>query len=86
MLDKKQNVFDDFQAATKWLVGNKYVNRDRIAIRGGSNGGEKSSYVLWNRIIAATVGILTTACANQAPQLYRCVITIGGIIDMLRVR
>ena len=31
-------------------------------------------------------GLLTTAVANQTPELYGCVITIAGVIDMLRVR
>ena len=39
MLDKKQNVFDDFIAAAEWLVANKYASRDTLAISGGSNGG-----------------------------------------------
>ncbi len=39
MLEKKQNVFDDFYAAAEWLIENKYTNPDKIAIRGGSNGG-----------------------------------------------
>jgi len=39
MLDKKQNVFDDFIAAGEWLVKNKYTSPERLAIRGGSNGG-----------------------------------------------
>ena len=39
MLDKKQNVFDDFIAAAEWLIQNKYTNPSRLAIRGGSNGG-----------------------------------------------
>jgi prolyl oligopeptidase len=39
MLEKKQNVFDDFIAAAQWLVESGYTSRDRLAIQGGSNGG-----------------------------------------------
>jgi prolyl oligopeptidase len=39
MLEKKQNVFDDFIAAAEWLVANGYTNPDKLAISGVSNGG-----------------------------------------------
>jgi prolyl oligopeptidase len=32
-------VFDDFIAGAEWLIENKVTSRERLAIRGGSNGG-----------------------------------------------
>jgi prolyl oligopeptidase len=39
MLEKKQNVFDDFVAVAEDLVRQKYTSPARLAIMGGSNGG-----------------------------------------------
>jgi len=39
MREKKQSTFDDFIAAAEWLIDNGYTKPEKIAIRGGSNGG-----------------------------------------------
>jgi prolyl oligopeptidase len=39
MLEKKQNVFDDFIAVAEQLVKDKYTSPARLGIMGGSNGG-----------------------------------------------
>jgi prolyl oligopeptidase len=67
-LTHKQNVFDDFAAAARYLIASKYTTPDKLAIIGGSNG-----------------GLLMGASFTQHPELYRAVVSLVGIYDMLRL-
>ncbi len=49
MLEKKQNVFDDFINAAEWLIANKYTATRYLAIEGASNGGLLTGAVLVQR-------------------------------------
>ena len=49
ILDKKQNVFDDFIGAAEWLIAQGYTKPARLAIRGGSNGGLLTGAALTQR-------------------------------------
>jgi prolyl oligopeptidase len=49
MLERKQNVFDDFIAAAQWLVREGYTKPERLAISGGSNGGLLTGAALTQR-------------------------------------
>ena len=53
MREHKQQVFDDFAAAADWLVAEGRTDRDRLAVRGGSNGG---------LLVAATLTQRPDAC------------------------
>lgn len=57
MLDKKQNVFDDFIAAGEYLIKEKYTTASRLAVMGGSNGGLLIGAVVNQRPDLFRVGI-----------------------------
>lgn len=68
ILDRKQNVFDDFQWAAKFLCNDlKYTDPSSLLIMGGSNG-----------------GLLVGASINQAPELYGAAVAQVGVHDILR--
>lgn len=68
ILEKKQNVFDDFQWGAKHLCDSMRVTDPKsLLIMGGSNG-----------------GLLVGACVNQAPELYGAAVAQVGVHDILR--
>lgn len=67
-LTRKQNCFDDFQAAARHMIDSGYTSHDKLGIIGGSNG-----------------GLLMGATFTQRPELCKCVVSMVGIYDMLRV-
>ncbi len=60
MLLNKQNVFDDFIAAGEYLINEKYTNNNRLALRGGSNGGT---------LIGAVINQRPDLCRVAIPQV-----------------
>lgn len=57
MLDKKQNVFDDFIAAAEYLIKGGYTNPSKLACAGGSNGGLLIGAVINQRPDLFTVAV-----------------------------
>lgn len=60
MLDRKQNVYDDFIAAAQWLIDNGYTRAERLGVAGGSNGGLLTGAMVTQRpdlISAAIVAV-----------------------------
>lgn len=61
-LTNKQNVFDDFAACAAFLIQTNYTSAERLAIRGGSNGGllmgaALTQYPALFRAVVAQVGL-----------------------------
>jgi prolyl oligopeptidase len=71
-LTKKQNVFDDFVAVLKHLIGRKYTSPARLGIEGGSNGGLLMGAVLTQqpglvRAVVSHVGIYDMLRVELSP-------------------
>ena len=49
MLERKQNVFDDFHAAAETLIARGWTRADRLGVAGGSNGGLLTGAALTQR-------------------------------------
>ncbi len=58
MLERKQNVFDDFYAAAEWLIERGYTRRERLGVRGGSNGGLLTGVTVTQRPALAAAAII----------------------------
>jgi prolyl oligopeptidase PreP (S9A serine peptidase family) len=72
MLEKKQNVFDDFIAVAEYLVKGKYTSPRKLAIIGGSNGGLLVGAVMEQRpeLYAAAlpaVGVMDSCATISLP-------------------
>jgi len=63
------NVFDDFIAASQWLVQNKYAAPGKVIINGASNGG---------LLVAACVNLAPEGTFGAA-------VAEVGVLDMLKV-
>jgi len=63
MLDRKQNVFDDFHAAAEYLIETGVTTPERLAVWGGSNGG-----LLVGAAVTQRPGLFTAAVCS-APLL-----------------
>ncbi|HET8985175.1 MAG TPA: prolyl oligopeptidase family serine peptidase, partial [Trueperaceae bacterium] len=57
MLGRKQNVFDDFAAAARWLIDSGYTDSPRLAAFGRSNGGLLTGAALtqWPELFRAVI-------------------------------
>ena len=85
-LTKKQNVFDDFAACAQYLVSHKYTTSQKLAIRGGSNGGLLMGAMLTQhpdlqKSIVCQVGVLDAVRSEFEPNGEFNITEFGTIKD-----
>ena len=75
MLLKKQNVFNDCIAAAEYLIREGYTKPERLAVRGGSNGGLLAGAMLTQRpdLFRAVVCEVPLLDMIRYDQFGRCV-------------
>jgi len=85
-LTKKQNVFDDFAAAGKYLIDQKWTRPEKLAILGGSNGGLLMGALITQhpelmRAVVSFVGIYDMLRVELAPNGAFNVTEFGTVKD-----
>jgi prolyl oligopeptidase len=83
---KKQNVFDDFAAATQHLIARKYTSPAKLALFGESNGGLLMGATITQhpdlaRAVVARVGIYDMLRVELAPNGAFNVTEFGSVKD-----
>ena len=68
MLDRKQNVFDDFTAAAEKLIADGWTTAGQLAVCGESNGGL----------------LVGAAVMTQRPDLFAAAVCSAPLLDMVR--
>jgi prolyl oligopeptidase len=85
-LTNKQNVFDDFAAAAKYLIEKKYTRPAKLALMGGSNGGLLMGALITQhpelmRAVVSAVGIYDMLRVELAPNGAFNVTEFGTVKD-----
>ena len=82
----KQNVFDDFYAAAKFLLDRRYTTEDKLALMGGSNGGLLMGATLTQhpnccKAVVSSVGIYDMLRVELSPNGAFNVTEFGSVRD-----
>ncbi|MEP7029000.1 MAG: prolyl oligopeptidase family serine peptidase, partial [Candidatus Eisenbacteria bacterium] len=90
-LTRKQNVFDDFAACAQYLVTHHYTSRDRLAIRGGSNGGMLMGAMITQhpdlvRSVVCQVGSLDALRSEFEPNGVFNITEFGTVQDLAQFK